>query len=146
MIFDPSGWGFWLSLKAFKQHFRWFGLLLLGLFVGTMLSSCAAKAPPPEREFIPEVIATPEVESRGSVYVYGQDRLTNSGRVILQLNGEPLLLPSGYARVVGVVSGGRPVACLEIGGRGLALGEGDKLDDYQVISISERSIILQKGK
>ncbi|MFA4844058.1 MAG: hypothetical protein WC632_03815 [Candidatus Margulisiibacteriota bacterium] len=111
-----------------------------------MLTSCAAKSSSPEREFIPEVSTTREVEPRGSVYVYGQDRPANSGRVILQLNGEPLLLPSGYARVVGVVSGVSPVACLEIGGRGLALGEGDKLDDYQVISINERSIVLQKGK
>ena len=146
MIFDPSGFGFWFSLKAFKDYFRWFACLLVSLLVGMILTACAAKAPPPEREFIPEIATTPEVEPRGSVYVYGQGRPANAERVTLQLNGEPLLLPSGYARVVGVVSGSCPVACVEIGGRGLALGVGDKLDDYQVVSINERTIVLQKGK
>lgn len=129
MIFDP---------------FRWFVITIIGLLIGTMLTGCSVKASPPDREFIPEVSATQEAEPRGSVYVYGQARVTDPQQIILRLNGEPLLLPSGYARVVGVVSGVSPVACLEIGGRGLALGEGDRLDDYQVSEILEQSIVLQK--
>lgn len=146
MIFDPSGLGFWLSIKAVKCHFRWFVVVLVGLFAGTMLTGCSVKSSPPEREFIPEVSPTQEVEPRGSVYVYGQAQANDPKQIILKLNGESLLLPSGYARVVGVVSGGCPVACLEIGGRGLALGVGDRLDDYQVISINDRSIVLSRGK
>jgi hypothetical protein len=142
MIFDPSGWGFWVSVRFFRQYFRWFVFLSIGM----TLTSCAAKQTAPDREFTPETTITREVETRGSVYVYGQGQPTGADRIELKLNGEPLLLPSGYARIVGVVSGGCPVACFEIGGRGVALGLGDKLDGYQLVSIDDKGIILQKGR
>jgi hypothetical protein len=129
-----------------EQSGRWFVLAFLGSLIGITLTACAVKTPPPEREFVPEVTATPEVEPRGSVFVYGQGRSSGSARITLQLNGEPLLLPAGYARVVGVVNGDSPVACLEIGGRGLALAPGDRVDDYRVVAVKERTVVLQKGK
>ncbi|MDD5593986.1 MAG: hypothetical protein PHG97_04555 [Candidatus Margulisbacteria bacterium] len=120
------------------------GLLLLALLV--MLSACAAQ---PRKTIVnnddapaasEEASASP---SREAIFIYGS-RKNLPARLILGLAGEPVLLPSGYVRLVGVVSGGRPIACLEIGGRGLALEKGETIDDYQVIRIDGDRVVLER--
>jgi hypothetical protein len=90
-----------------------------------------------------EETAAVTVPSREAVFLYGR-RQNLSSRLLLTLAGEPVLLPSGYIRLVGVVSGGKPTACLEIGGRGLALGEGEAVDDYRIVGIDGDSVVLEK--
>jgi hypothetical protein len=89
-----------------------------------------------------EVVSVP---SRESVFVYG-NRKNLSARLVLALTGEPVLLPSGYLRLAGVVSGERKTVCLELGGRGLALTEGEAIDDYRIVRISDNTAILEKTK
>lgn len=94
-----------------------------------------------------ETVAEQSVEtpSHEALFVYSnQSNLPN--RIVLTLASEPLLLPSGYVRLVGVVSGGKPVACLEIGGRGLAMGEGEAIDGYRVSGINNDNVVLERGK
>ena len=84
-----------------------------------------------------------ESATRESVFVYNQQKNTPN-RMVLSFTRGPVLLPSGYARLAGVVSGGKPIACLEIGGRGLALAKGEKADDYRVVRINGDSVVLEK--
>ncbi len=86
--------------------------------------------------------AGPAVPSRETVYLYGNKNLPS--RFTLSLAGEPRLLPSGYARLAGLVSGLRWTACVEIGGRGLALEEGEGFDDYRIVRIKGDHILLER--
>lgn len=113
-----------------------------------LLSSCSFKNSEPQgiiedqASLEAEGIAAP---SREAVFLYN-DAKTLPKRVALNLAGEPVLLPSGYVRLVGVVSGGKPIACLEIGGRGLALGKGEMVNDYRIIGIAGDRVVLERGK
>ncbi|MGB9613284.1 MAG: hypothetical protein ACPL4K_03805, partial [Candidatus Margulisiibacteriota bacterium] len=77
------------------------------------LSSCAFqnRTTPVSNEVVgseeAEVVESP---SREAVFVYGNPKDLPK-RLVLTLGSEPLLLPSGYVRLVGVVSGGKPTAC-----------------------------------
>lgn len=77
--------------------------------------------------------------SREAVYVYTEKQASS-----LMLRNEPLLLSTGYARLVGVVSGDRPIALIELGGRGLTAAVGDVVDGYSVDHIDQEVIYLAK--
>ena len=116
----------------------------------TLVMLLAACASPPRKAINPDVISTVteeaetvSVPSRESIFVYG-NRKNLSARLILALAGEPVLLPSGYLRLAGVISGERRAVCLELGGRGLALTEGEAIDDYRIVRISGDSVVLER--
>jgi len=131
-----------------KKNNRFILLSLIAL-TAILISSCASRSP---RNFQTIEAATPseeaetiEAPSREAVYIYSnQKKLAEN--IILRFSSEPILLPSGYARLVGVVSGGKPVACLEIGGRGLVVGKGEEIDDYRVVGIGNDSVVLERNK
>ncbi len=127
-----------------------------------ILSSCSSPKKEAENRTVEvedetvESVASPEANMREPVYIYGKQSGGESNRVTLTINGEPLLLTNGYVRLVGVVSGparnakqgdaggGRPLALVEIGGRGLCVEVGDKVADYMVVNISRKEIVLSK--
>ncbi len=115
--------------------------LFLAVFA---LSGCApshSSAPLVSETGLTEEAESP-VPSRETVYLYGNKN--SPSRFTLSLAGEPRLLPSGYARLAGLVSGQRWTACVEIGGRGLALGEGEGFDDYRIVRIGGDYVALEK--
>lgn len=83
--------------------------------------------------------------SREAVYIYN-DRTSSRRKIILHLGGEPSLLSSGYVRLVGVVRGGSPTACLEIGGRGLAVSIGETVDGFSIRQINSTSVVMSFSK
>jgi hypothetical protein len=123
-------------------------LLLLSLMI--FFCACASQPakPPIKIDEIPAASEETEavsVPSREPVFIYG-NRKDLASHLILTLTGEPVLLPSGYVRLAGVVSGRRKTVCVEIGGRGLALGEGETADDYRIVRISGDTAVLEKTK
>lgn len=88
--------------------------------------------------------ASKEVSSRKPVFVYSEKDNLSKEEIVLRINNEPILLTSGYVRLVGVVSGGRPMALLEVGGRGLVVGVGDEISGYLISHISKDRIKLIK--
>ncbi len=83
--------------------------------------------------------------SREAVYVYNQQPENNSKQITLKLNNEPLLMPEGSMRLLGVVVGGRrKQVLLEVAGEGRFFSEGDNIQGYQLIQISESKITLRK--
>jgi hypothetical protein len=116
-------------------------LLFLFAVAACLLTSCA----PQSEKAAPITEETEEMTapSREAVFIYDQKK-SLPDKLNLGFASEPILLPSGYLRLVGVVSGGRPIACLEIGGRGLAVGEGESLDAYKVRSISRDRVQLER--
>jgi len=124
------------------------GIVLLIAFAGIMLSSCSSQSHKPalnEETVATEETEAAEIPSREAVFVYGNQKNSPS-KLVLTFSGEPVLLPSGYVRLVGVVSGGRPMACLEIGGRGLAVGEGETFDDYRIVWVNRDNVVLERRK
>ncbi|MFA6169998.1 MAG: hypothetical protein WCW67_00640 [Candidatus Margulisiibacteriota bacterium] len=94
--------------------------------------------------------AAPEQPSREAVYVYSEKQ---AGPNSLMLRSEPLLLSTGYARLVGVVSGSarpadgdRPIALIELGGRGLTAAVGEVVDGFTVDHIDQEVVYLSKEK
>jgi hypothetical protein len=123
-------------------------LALIIIVMACPLSSCSFNHRPPKSDTLE--VTTSETEavelpSREALLVYGSGQNTPA-RLILTLAGGPYLLPSGYARLAGVVSGEKPIVLLEVGGRGLALGKGETVDDYRVVSITGDSVLLAKRK
>lgn len=126
------------------------GLLILIVF---FLCSCAA---PQEEKSVSaddaadDGIAVEEesqpAQSREALYIYNNSNVEASPEIILSLNSRPLLLAAGYIRLVGVVSGGKPIALLEVAGKGLCVGVGEKIENYKVVSIGEGEVKLEKEK
>ena len=118
------------------------------LICALLLSSCSLEKDAPQRSIsAPPSLEAEAVEapSREAIFTYGGAK-DLPRKLVLILAGEPVLLPSGYVRLVGVVSGGRPIALIEIGGRGLALGKGENINDYRVVGINDNSVVLERGK
>ena len=129
--------------KIFKGAF----VIVLAL----LLTSCSGSGKEPKtavREEPLEVVEsrenTVEVDPREPLYVYKNQPAADQQEIVLRLNAEPLLLTSGYVRLVGVVSGGKPLALIEVGGRGLGVEIGDEVGEYQVVDISAKSVCLIK--
>jgi hypothetical protein len=135
-------------------------ILLCSVIVA--LSSCSSEknkveaVQEEETEAVEEQVSSVESGPREPIYVYGKHPEKDTLKeVILRLNAEPVLLPvhrspegeggaSGYVRLVGVVSGGRPLALVELGGKGLGVGIGEEFAGYRIASISSRKIILKR--
>jgi hypothetical protein len=116
-------------------------IIWLLLPVLLLLNGCAGSDTGAKHSFQPEnITAETEVISNEAVTVYDQV----ADRIVLRLAGEPRALPGGYGRLVGVVSGRKMVALLELGGRGLALEEGEKVDDHRVSRITGDQVVLTK--
>ena len=126
--------------------------LLIIISVALVLCSCSASIGKEEKvdiknsdgDSVEEKAPSVEVEPREPVYVYDKHPGNNLKEVALSLNNEPLLLSNGYLRLVGVVSGGKPLALVEIGGRGICAEIGGRIGDYSVVSISEKEINLKR--
>lgn len=120
-------------------------LLILMVF---FLCSCAA--PQEEKSVSADNAANDgmveEAPTREALYVYNNNAIETSPEIILSLNSRPLLLAAGYIRLVGVVSGGKPIALLEVAGKGLCVGVGEKIENYKVVSIGEGEVKLEKEK
>ena len=117
------------------------------IFAALIITSCSSEnksnSAVENGRVVTEEAAIPEAPTRESVFVYNQKKPAPD-RILLSFTSGPVLLPSGYTRLAGVVSGGEPIACLEIGGRGLALTKGEKTDDYRVVRINGDSVLLEK--
>ncbi|MEE8637864.1 MAG: hypothetical protein V3T21_02350 [Candidatus Margulisiibacteriota bacterium] len=129
-------------------------LILIVLLV-LALSSCASvkekaevSLEEEESEIIAEKAASAEGDVRKPIYVYeNQPKKVSLKEITLTMHSEPLLLPNGYVRLVGVVSGGRPMALIEVGGRGLCVDVGDEIGKYRVAWISREKIkLVRKGE
>ena len=124
-------------------------LLLLAL----SLSSCSARPPEDkvdtkkeEVEVVEQQENSPEVEVSKPLYIYKDQKGENPEQIVLEIDGGPLLLLSGYVRLAGVVSGEMPLALIEVAGRGRLVKEGEKIGGYAVVSISSRSVLMKKYK
>jgi hypothetical protein len=115
--------------------------LLLPVII--LLTGCVGGNDGAKPSFEPEN-STPEaaVISNEAVRLYDQA----AERIVLRLAGEPGRLPGGPGRLVGVVSGRKTVALLDLGGRGLALAEGERLDDYRVSRITGDHVVLERTR
>lgn len=131
----------------FKNYIKIFILILTAL----LLVSCSPSKEKglettkeePEMVMVEEE-TTLETDSREALFVYDQPLMSDKNELILKLESEPLLLASGYIRLVGVVSGGKPLALLEVGGRGLCVGIGEEVGEYIIAKISRKSVCLRK--
>ncbi len=131
------------------------------LFVLPVMLFCSCAAPSEElepklradevEELVEEEV-TSEVQTNKPLYVYGDsDNEPFLNEIVLKLNAEPLLLKNqdaspGYVRLVGVVSGGKPLALLELGGRGVFVGLGDRISSYSVTNICSGKVYLEKNR
>jgi hypothetical protein len=131
------------------------------MFAALLLTSCSSvkqkeelKPEDDKREIVQET--TVEAENREPIYVYRKEQEQNLKEVTLRMNSQPILLPvrrsldeggaSGYVRLVGVVSGGRPIALVEVGGRGLCVGIGEEVGGYRSGWHSKRKGYIEKNK
>ncbi|MFA6431612.1 MAG: hypothetical protein WCV91_04460 [Candidatus Margulisiibacteriota bacterium] len=131
--------------KYLRRQFVTLSLLLILLLMITIFSSsCANNEPdkPNEKQIeVSEGSQNDETSTREALFVYGT---RSKSEISLVFGGEPLLLSSSYARLVGVVCGGRPVACLEVGGKGAALSLGELVDGYRIIQIMNNKVVFKK--
>lgn len=119
-------------------------LYIVLLVLAVVVSACSSPETDDQPTFEPtEEAAIVAAPSREAVFVYS-DKAGLPKTLSLLLGGEPFLLPSGYARLVGVVSGDERVASLQIGGRGLSLKEGEMVDSYQVATVLMDRINLRQ--
>lgn len=125
--------------------------LLTLIFITLFLSSCSISKgekvidkQESEPEVVEEQIATVEIEDREPIFVYDNKQQPEGDleEVYLKIGDQPLLLPLGYVRLVGVVSGRSPLALIEVGGRGIYIAVGDAIAGYYVNNISGFNISL----
>ena len=113
--------------------------VLILLIAIIFMSSCSS---PEEEVGVEEEGMAVKQTTREAVYVYSRNG-NKPSKVSLNFANEPLPLSCGYVRLVGVVGdGGGRIALLEIGGRGLIVRVGDKVDNYIVSTISEKGVVL----
>ncbi|MFH1576166.1 MAG: hypothetical protein ABID35_01335 [Candidatus Margulisiibacteriota bacterium] len=130
-------------------------VVLFLIFVSLLLVSCSAskekievQTADDDIEIVEEQVSTLEADPRETVFTYNnQPEKVFLKEALLKLNSEPLLLTSGYVRLVGVVSGGKPLALIEVGGRGVCLALGDEVGGYCLVEIKKNGIrLLRKSE
>lgn len=133
------------------QKIKFYGGVVFVFLAALLLTSCSGSKEEPkvgQQEESLEIVEsrenTVEADPRETLFVYKDQAATDQNEIILKLNAEPLLLTSGYVRLVGVVSGGKPLALIEVGGRGFGVEIGEEVGKYQVVDISARSVRLIK--
>lgn len=110
------------------------------LLLVPLLCSCSQK---PKEELIIEPLASTQetqVVSREAVFTYGET--AQSKNIILTLSSEPVLLKEQYVKLVGIVAGNNPLACLEISGKGIVVGIGEKIESYVIKTINYKEVVL----
>jgi len=130
--------------------------ILVALFaVLFALSSCSpsnvrTEDPKPMADDDAEV-SVPTVEAaaeEGPVFTYDDNKIAgdNVPEIYLTYSSEPVSIPGrGYVKFKGAITGERPVAVVEIAGKGAVLGLGDAIGDYAVTEIKEGSLRLERG-
>ncbi len=105
-----------------------------------LLCSCSQKE---KDEFIiePKVITLEaQVVSREAVFTYGE--ISQNKNIILTLSSEPIPLNEQYVKLVGIIAGNNPLACLEISGKGVVVGPGEAVESHIVKRISNKGVML----
>jgi Tfp pilus assembly protein PilP len=129
-----------------KNYLKFFTLVLAAL----LLVSCSPardgdlETIKEEAKTAKEESTTKEADSRETLFVYDQPLASKKEELILSLESAPLLLAPGYVRLVGVVSGGKPLALLEVGGRGLCVEVGKEVGEYKIAKIANQEICLKR--
>ena len=117
------------------------------MWLAFLLTSCS-NPPPAEKKEEVEVVeqqeSSPEAEVSQPLYIYKDQKGVDPEQIVLEIEGGPLLLLSGYVRLAGVVSGMPALALIEIAGRGRLVKEGEKVEGYTVVSILSQSVELKK--
>ena len=115
--------------------------LVLVLILSLFLSSCSNKTPS-EPVIIEPQVSTPEVQvsTREALFTYGET--TQTKKIHLTFSTEPIQLKEGYVKLIGIIAGSNPLACLEIGGRGVVVGLGEMVESYVVRKINKKEVVL----
>jgi hypothetical protein len=97
-----------------------------------------------DEPFMEKSSVSSEADVRKPIFIYDCVSSESLSEVTLRINSEPLLLTAGYVRLVGVVSGRRPIALIEVGGKGLSVEGGDIVGGYRITRISNKFIVMTK--
>ncbi len=132
--------------------------IILFIFLMLFLSSCSSnrqsqqivgdKGEIEEISTIESSVPSPEADLRGPIYTYSNEKTTrifSRKEILLTCPNEPLLLPNGYVRLTGILYGEKPLAVIEIGGRGMVVEEGGSVGGYIVQRIDDAGVLLKKG-
>lgn len=104
------------------------------------LCSCSQKAK--EELVIEPQIATLEAVPAGREAVFTYGEVSQDKTIRLTFSSEPSPLREGYVKLVGVIAGDNPLACLEVSGRGMVVGCGESVDAYVVSKINNEEVLL----
>ena len=120
---------------------RWL-LFLIFIFIITLLTACSNPEPKDVKEIRTEVATVEAVEiTREAVFTYGNNQGLQK-RISLRFASEPVPINEGYIRLVGIISGKNPIACIEISGKGCLVTVGEEIDQYIVNSIKKKEVVL----
>jgi hypothetical protein len=129
------------------------GRLVPLLLLVFMLSSCSGgeRVNPVVEEQEDEAVeisaVSAEADPREPLYVYKDEpKAVAAEEIILALHADPVLLPVGYVRLAGMVSGVRPLALLDIAGKGRGIMVGDLVAGYRVVGVFGKQVVLNKGE
>ncbi|NQU18234.1 MAG: hypothetical protein HQ564_09260 [Candidatus Saganbacteria bacterium] len=118
-------------------------ILRIGLIfiLSLVLSSCSNQSPS-EPVIVDPQVTTSEVQttSREAVFTYGEN--SQAKNISLSFSAEPVQINEGYIRLVGIIAGNNPLACIEIGGKGRVVGLGELVEQYVVSKISKKEVLL----
>lgn len=114
------------------------------------LSACA---PSEKNPVVPHqaVVTEPseeaiKVPSREAVFVYNDQTSSNPAALSLQINAEPVQIGNSYIRLVGIINGMKPVALVEINGKGSSVGLGERVSGYCLVLIERNIVQLKRVK
>lgn len=130
---------------------RWFVCFMLGMSL-FLVASCSSNNVKPEdprpapddepEQAIPTAEAAPE---EGPIFTYEGDKISGPAEpeIYLTFQSEPVQIPGqGYVKFKGAITGDRPVAVVEIAGKGVVLNLGERVGEYVVRQITEGYVRL----
>jgi len=119
------------------------------------LSSCAFPPSSSNKPEEPEVTAEASLDilpsetapSREAVFISDNQSPSDKPEIILKLNAEPYLMPSGYVRLIGIIDGGgKPMVLLDIGGRSVSLELFDEISNYRLVKVFNQTACLRRER
>ena len=112
------------------------------IIIPLMLINISCSYMPEQKPVNVQESATPEASTndRKPIYVYGQK--SDLSRITLHFTDDPISISRGYIKLKGIISGEDPQALIEVGGKGEILSTGEKLGEYQIVSISNEEVEL----
>jgi len=120
---------------------RIFLIILLSL----SLTSCTSlKGPAEVKSSTLSQKSTREAEGGPALYVYNKNQ--NTKEIRLRYGEDPVAVSNSYLKLVGTINGKRPLALIEIGGRGVSFVVGEKVSGYLVSSINKNEVRLCRVK